>query len=475
MGDSHAVDIDSLARQLREELAAADAPAPRFASGCPILIAEVGEPTRNVDNHGDYDPHHVSVGPYHRIRNPHLARDDEKIRNLRDVMSASTAGATLEDYLGEVARLEGRARSCYAHTFEQQMDSAAFVRMLLLDACYVLVRFGRVVEAAARRGNGGGSGPGAGGHEQGGLRRGADAPSVRADMMEAVAVVRDVLYLAENQIPFFVVDAIHRLAVPDAGVSAADAIVEYVRELLRGQQYSVATPAAAEPGNLLHLLHVHIAPAALSPPTNVGKVTGGKRPVERWRTATEYHCAGVGFRARSLGGKGGARSILDVKLDGRGGALEIPRLNVDAETWRLLRNLMALEQSNPAAAGSRVTAYCVLVSQLACTARDVELLSRRGVISHGLGGHGEVAERLAGLCRGVAFGADDPAGNYLHGTWLALEGRFQSRPRRWAAWLMLKYFSNPWLAVGLAAAALGLVCTVVQAVYSVLSYTPGGT
>ncbi|RLN03920.1 UPF0481 protein [Panicum miliaceum] len=463
MGDSHAVDIEFLARHLMEELAAADAPAPRLASGCPILIAEVGEPTRNVDNYGDYDPHHVSIGPYHRIKNPHLARDDEKIRTLRDVMSAATAGATLEDYLREVARLEDRARGCYAHTFERQMDSEAFVRMLLLDACYVLVRFGRV------------GAPGADGHVEGGPHRRAEAPSVGGDMMEAVAVVRDVLYLAENQIPFFVVDTIHRLTVPDAGVSAADAIAGYVRELLRGQQYSVATPAAAEPGNLLHLLHMHFTPAALSPPTTGGKVTAGRRPVGRWRTATEYHCAGVGFRTRPLGGKDGARSVLDVKLDGRGGALEIPRLNVDAETWRLLRNLMALEQSNPAAAGSGVTAYCVLVSQLACTPRDVELLSRRGVISHSLGGHGEVAERLAGLCRGVAFGADDPAGNYLHATWQALEGRFQSRPRRWAAWLMLKYFSNPWLAVGLAAAALGLVCTVVQAVYSVLSYTPGAT
>jgi hypothetical protein len=37
---------------------------------------------------------------------------------------------------------------------------------------------------------------------------------------------------------------------------------------------------------------------------------------------------------------------------------------------------------------------------------------------------------------------------------------------------MLKYFTNPWLAVGLAAAAVGLLCTVVQAVYAVLSYTP---
>ncbi|KAG2583554.1 hypothetical protein PVAP13_6KG235500 [Panicum virgatum] len=237
----------------------------------------------------------------------------------------------------------------------------------------------------------------------------------RADMMEAIAVVRDVLYLAENQIPFFVVDAIHRLAVPDAGVSAADAIVEYVRELLRGS--STRWPRRRRRSQaILHLLHVHIAPTALSPPTNVGKVT--RRQASGGAVANGD---GVPLRRRGVQGpaprRQGRRPIMDVELDGRGGALEIPRLNVDAETWRLLRNLMALEQSNPAAAGSRMTAYCVLVSQRACTARDVELLSRRGVISYGFGGHGEVAESLAGLCRGVAFGADDPAGNYLHATW----------------------------------------------------------
>ncbi|RCV30860.1 hypothetical protein SETIT_6G129700v2 [Setaria italica] len=457
MGDSHAVDIPSLAQQLREELAAADAPPPRLPGGCPIVIAVVGELTRNVDP-AEYVPHHVCIGPNHRSRSPPLARDDEKLRNLRDVMSVASAGVTLEDYLGEVARIEWQARSCYDRTFEQ-MSSADFVRMLLLDACYLLVRFGHI---AGRRGNGGGA-------------AGA-APSVGGgDMMEAVAVVRDALYLAENQIPFFVVDKVHRLTVPDAGVPATDAIAGYVRELLRGQQYSVATPVVAAPpgpGNLLHLLHMHLTPTALSPHTTGSRATGGKRQFGRWRTAAEYHCAGVGFRARPLGGIGGARSILDVKLNRRGSTLEIPRLNVDAETWRLLRNLMALEQSNPAAAGSHVTAYCVFVSQLACTPRDVELLSRRGVISHGLGGHDEVAGLLAGLCKGVAFRPDDPVGNYLHATWQAMEGRFRSRPRRWAAWLMLKYFTNPWLAVGLAAAAVGLLCTVVQAVYAVLSYTP---
>jgi hypothetical protein len=335
------------------------------------------------------------------------------------------------------------------------IDSNDFVRMLLLDACYVLVHFGGA-GAGGRRGSGSGS-----------------------DMMEAVGVVRDVIYLAENQIPFFVVDEIYKLTTPDGGgVSAAEAIAGYVRELLRGQQYSVAKPAVAGPpgpGNLLHLLHMHLTPTAVlvssSRTTTGNRVAGKQRRFGRWRSATEYYCAGVGFRSRPLVGKG-ARSILDVKLDGRGGTLEIPRLKIDAETSRLLRNLMALEQSNPAVAGSHVTAYCVFLSQLAGTARDVELLSRRGIIAHGLGSHDEVAACLADLCKGVAFGGDDPGGNYLRATWQGLEESFRSRPRRWAAWLMLRYFRNPWLAVGLAAAAVGLVCTVVQAVYAVLAYTP---
>uniref|UniRef100_K3YKV9 Uncharacterized protein n=1 Tax=Setaria italica TaxID=4555 RepID=K3YKV9_SETIT len=365
MGDPHAVDIESLARQLREELAAAEAPPAQLASGCPIIIAQVGELTRNRN----VDP-------------ARLHRDDEKLRSLGALLSAASAGMTLEVYRDELARLEGQARSCYAHTFEQ-IVSAEFVRMLLLDACYVLVRFGCV---ARRRRNGGG-----------------EAPSVGGDMMEAVAVI-----------PFFVVDKVHRLTFPDAGVPAAEAITGYVRELLRGR--STRWPRRR-------------------------RATGAKRPFGRWRTATEYHCAGVGFRIRPLGAWRQRRRPLD------------PR---------------PLEQSNPAAAGSHVTAYCVLVSQLACTPRDVEVLSRRGVIVHGLGSHGEVAELFAGLCNGVAFGADDPCGNYLHATWQAMEGRFWSRPRRWAAWLMLRYFTNPWLAVG-------LLCTVVLAVYSVLSYTQGAT
>ncbi|XP_062193014.1 uncharacterized protein LOC133896428 [Phragmites australis] len=467
--DSHAVDIASLARQLREELATADTLPVQLAGGCPIIIGEVGGLTRNVDP-AEYDPHHVSIGPYHRIRNPDLARDDEKIRSLGVVLSAASAGMTLEVYLDEMARLEGQARSCYAHTFS--IESNEFVRMLLLDGCYLLARFGDVDSGRHRNGA-----PAANAHAKGGCQyHRSGAPLVSApgggDKLETISVVRDVFYLAENQIPFFVVNKIYQLTFLDSGVSAANAIACDVRELLRRQLYSVAAPAVAEPpgpGNLLHLLHMHLKPTVHLSPTG-DKVTG--KLVGRWRTATEYHFAGVKFKTRSLGSKE-ARCVLDVKLDSGGGVLEIPRLNIDAETWRLLRNLMALEQHNPDTAGSNVTAYCVFMSQVACTAIDVDLLSRRGVIAHGLGNHGEVARCFADLCKGIVFRADDPDGNYLMATCQALEKRFRSRPRRWMAWLRQKYFRNPWLAVGLAAAAVGLVCTVVQAVYSVLSYVQG--
>jgi hypothetical protein len=168
---------------------------------------------------------------------------------------------------------------------------------------------------------------------------------------------------------------------------------------------------------LLHLLHMHLTPT-LSSRTTGNKVAGKQRPFCRWRSATEYYYAGVGFRSRPLVGRG-ARSILDVKLDGRGGTLEIPRLKIDADTSRLLRNLMALEQSNPTEAGSHVTAYCVFLLVLARDHRARPRQPRRG-------------RRR----KGVAFDLD---GSYLCATWQGLDD--------WAAWLMLRYSSNPWLPV----------------------------
>ncbi|CAL5011888.1 unnamed protein product [Urochloa decumbens] len=473
-GDIRVVNIPPLAQELRELLAndhSLEAQLGGSLPSCTIVIAEVRPLTRNVDE-AMYDPHHVSIGPYHLLNNKRLVRSTEKIRSLGAVLSAASGGTPLdvEVYIQALDGLEVQARKCYANSFGSNiLPSRDFVRMLLLDGCYLLVNFCKI-SGGGRRSNSGADMPN--GHVQVGTPSVPAAPGF--DRLETLAVVRDVFYLAENQIPFLVLDKILQITVSDPNAHAADRIMWFVQELLQGLQYSVAMPpqtATRQAGNLLHLLHMHFEPTNPPPPDMAGDAApGGKeKTLGRWRTATEYYFVGVTFKPRPLdaGGKV-VRSILDVNLDG--GTLEIPPLNIDAETWRLLHNLMALEQRNPGAAGNHVTAYCVFMSQLACTAADVDLLSSKGIIAHGLGNNGEVAHRFADLCKGIMFTLDDPRGNYLRGICWALEERFQSRFRRWTAWLVRKYFDNPWLFIGLVAAAVGLACTVVQAVYAVLSY-----
>ncbi|EAZ06691.1 hypothetical protein OsI_28939 [Oryza sativa Indica Group] len=477
MQDEHVIDVPTiLAQELTTKLASLNPPSTELAGGGdpsptpPIIIDEVGERTRNVDPH-EYLPHHVSIGPYSRMRNAGLATDDDdKLRTLQEVLAAAAAYSTapplqLKDFVAELELLEARARSCYGHPFGVQ--SKEFLRWLLLDACYILVRFGDVDDVVGRRPRPAAPAAvaSANGVVQGGSRV---VPSVErrrasaADRQYILDVVRDVFYLAENQVPFFVVERIRQMTFLDHDTPALDAHCEVRRKTLgaeavlrRDADHGGAAGTAAGAGqSSAHCCTCTSRPPYSHPPP-LSVAAFKRRPLDR----------------RS---KGGALSIVDVKVSGGGGGtLEVPQLNIDGETWRLLRNLMAMEQSNPSGAGSHVTAYCVFMSQLASTPMDVELLSRRGVIVHGLGNNGEVAKRFADLCKGAVFDVDDADQNYLRPVCQVLDRRFQSRPRRWMAWLKQKYFANPWLAAGLAAAAVIFVCTVIQAVYSVLSYKKG--
>ncbi|CAL5011895.1 unnamed protein product [Urochloa decumbens] len=493
-GDPHAVvvDITSFAQAMEQELAERHQHHGDGSVPCTPTIAMVHDLTRNVDEQ-EYDPHYVSIGPYHRkTTRKDIIREDDKLTSLYTILSRSSPGTTVQKYIDGLAPLEGRARSFYAHRFSE-MNSFVFLRMLLLDACYLLhcfVNFNPQNSSSAAneqvmmsspapeagdanivREHGS---PAANGHAhaQGGDQETSTASAAGGgNKLEDGWVVRDVLYLAENQIPYFVIDKIHNLAFsgsqdPQPPVKT---IAQYISSILQKQQYSMVEldDDAPPPGNLLHLLHMHFPePKYAASPPRIGETVG------RCRTAMEYHINGVNFKCCTISAIGKARCILDLTLDRASGTLVVPRLNIDANTWCILRNLMALEQLNPAL-GCHVTAYCSFMSQLACTTADVELLSRRGVIEHRLGNNGEVAALFSNLCKGIEFDPDDPGINYLRATCQALDELYRSRPRRWMALLVQKYSKNPWLAVGVMAGAFGLLCAIVQAVYSVLSYFQG--
>ncbi|XP_047087606.1 uncharacterized protein LOC124699331 [Lolium rigidum] len=458
--DSVVLEMDSLLNELKRKLKSlkSSKAQPQEDSFPRIMVAKVGHLRRNVCN-SEYDPDHVSIGPYNHPRQ--LPTQQDKVRSLLTVLSAAEEeepSMTVEVYLKELACLEDKARRYYANTFDD-ITSDQFVHMLLLDGCYILSRFASFPPKHTTHG------------------AGAARSSAFAASLEDLAVVRDVFFLAENQIPFFVLEKIGELTMPGGRAHVGKWIADHALELMKAQRYAVAAPKQTEPENLLHLLHMHLKPQEMDAllPAVTGKAAADDKPVSssvgRWRTATEYSYAGVKFTSKEMDEEGDVRCILDVKLDS--GTLEVPRLDIDNETWRLLRNLMELEQRNREEVGSHVTAYCVFMSQLASDKKDVELLSKRGVIVHAHGNDGEVAQHFADLCKGIMFDTSEPKINYLWDIRQKLEKRSRSYPRRWMAWLKRKYFSNPWLAVGLLAAAVGLVCAIVQALYSVLSYKQG--
>ncbi|XP_047085046.1 uncharacterized protein LOC124696353 [Lolium rigidum] len=497
-----------------------------------IIVAKVRHLMRNVCN-SDYDPDYVSIGPYNYHRQ--LPTQDDKLRSLDAVLSWAKKhghGTTVEAYINELACLEPEARNCYNNTFDD-IPKDQFVRMLLLDGCYILHRFVNF-QAQHTTNDAGAAANGSsvpsvlaaspdfqaqpttndvGAHklpptlrglptaangssvlsvlaaspdiqaqpttnDEGTSANASSIPSTSAAELRALDVVRDVFFLAENQIPFFVLEKIGELAVPDGRARVGRSIADHALTLMK--EHKCAAPAMVPPepptvpGNLLHLLHMHLKPeSGLFPDTTGITAADESASVGRWRTATEYNYAGVKFKVGDMSEAGSVRCILDVKLDSSGGTLEVPFLDIDNETWPLLRNLMELEQRNRGTVGSNVTAYCVFMSQLASDSKDVELLRKRGVIVHSHGNDGEVAQHFADLCKGIMFNPNNSAIDYLWETRQKMDRRSRSYPRRWMAWLRRRYFANPWLAVGLLAAAIGLVCALVQSLYSVLSYKHG--
>jgi hypothetical protein len=283
---------------------------------------------------------------------------------------------------GLVEGLEQRARQWYGAGVAH-MTPEELARMLLHDGCYLLGRLGNY--------------PG---------------PSLPQACNFGNTEFRDVLYLIDNQLPFFVLVEINERVI-SRGCSLSDYLVEYVRRLLAAQLY--ISPGQQrlmkQPCHLLHLVHTYFHPNQVGCEWSDGfqALTG------RWRRATKYRLdANVKFMPRDFAAD--VTSILDVRLEGR--TLWIPRLQVNNDTWTLLQNLMKLEEQIPK---RPVTAYCIFMSQVACTVEDIRLLVDAKIVEHFLASDEIAAQGFAGLGNDMAKEADNIDRNYLKPIWHQLE------------------------------------------------------
>uniref|UniRef100_A0A0D9VT96 Uncharacterized protein n=1 Tax=Leersia perrieri TaxID=77586 RepID=A0A0D9VT96_9ORYZ len=346
------------------------------------------------ERHRDlYEPKVVSVGPYYHGRDGLGSAQRHKWRLLRDFLSrnendndkASSGAGGLGAYVRAARAVEAEARRCYAEGFDD-MGVDQFAEMLVLDGCFLLEFFMRKSE--------------------GQLASPGGAKWAWQHMYH------DVLLL-ENQIPFFVVEALHGVAFAGRGEDGTtdgddvrDALLDIFCKAFAGDLPSSRVIRPARDRTIHHLLHLHYECNVRNPASDGDKAgsNNGASSLAVWKQppvpsprsgggdvgavkgrmtsmippAGKMEEAGVTFKRKAT-----PRDVFDVSF--RYGVLHMPAFVVDEVAKVLIANLVAFEQGGGRAArrldgGNLVTGFVALVGSLVNSRRDVEVLRRSGIL-----------------------------------------------------------------------------------------------
>lgn len=393
-----------------------------------------------------YEPKIVSLGPYHADNERLGAWDDLKWRYFKKFLNRNP-NKHLCDYLEEVEMLALAARTAYSEKLG--MDPGKFVEMMLLDCCFVVELL--LVQMEEK--------------QQAGMRMGPkwqeasstfeQDPMISAWRWALPLLAHDVMML-ENQLPLVVLRSLLELASP--GASLKEPLDYFFRNFpLTINIEKITDDNIKNSPHLLHLFHTCIVPPKSMIAKKIGK---DSRP-----SHTPMPCARELREARvKFVKKTEVTSFLDISF--RGNEMEIPQVWVDDETNSLLRNLIALEQCYPRA-GIYVTTYAWFMDRIIDTPMDVALLRQHKIIENGLGSDEDVADVFNKLGKEVIM---DLQGCYLSDLGQAVTKHCDNKcNRRWAS-LNHNYLTSPWAIISVFAAILLFLLTIIQTIFSVLSY-----
>ncbi|GKV51015.1 hypothetical protein SLEP1_g57692 [Rubroshorea leprosula] len=147
--------------------------------------------------------------------------------------------------------------------------------------------------------------------------------------------------------------------------------------------------------------------------------------------------------------------------------MSIPTLRIDDNTESILRNLVAYEQCSKGASSKCFTDYIIFMDRLINIWKDVELLSKHGVIDNWLGDNDVVAAMLNKIGDSVLISKDHFS--YAE-TFKKVNEHCDRKWNQWMANLRHNYFNTPWAGISCVAGAFLLLLNLVTGVMSVLSY-----
>ncbi|KAL7248509.1 hypothetical protein ACSBR2_003275 [Camellia fascicularis] len=429
----------------------------KTASKSSASIYRVPAELRKLEENA-YTPRFVSIGPFHskdqHILNSSMQDVKKSYANsLFDRISSSKGGLeeeklntskVLMECVGKMRESLDKAKKCYAEEVEDVLD----VEMLVIDGCFILELLYRSYRF---------------------FHMHIDEPSsdpIFGSILTDVYVRHDLLLL-ENQLPFFVLQALFDLTVASINSHGHPTLHSYVisyfccslewKSESHGNTAAKKLEVAKRDG---HITKSMSSASDLDNDNGVAKrdshITNkdngvGKR--DGMPCASDLEYAGVKFAV------GNKVSFRPSKLLPRA-HFEIPTLDLSDSTEPFLRNLIAFEQCCHGNVVKRYfTSYAVLMDMLINTPEDVKVLEKAEIIRNHLGANEDASNLFNNLCKKTVLGEF-----YFTETASAAA---QYRKRWWEnnmAELKRTYFANPWTFIAFCAGFITFGITVIRCI-----------
>ncbi|CAO2814002.1 unnamed protein product [Amaranthus hypochondriacus] len=408
-------------------------------SPCNICIYKVPPHISQV-NQACFLPSILSIGPIY-FKYPSLKScQDLKLTHLKHFLElhsrTSSQAYNLANYIDIMKHHEEDARSYYEH--RTSLSSNEFIEMMMVDAAFIIYYF--ICNSGY------------------GIEFSNPNNPMHKKIAWMVKITHD-LFLAENQIPFFVLEDLYNLAFGAAypHISFKDLTLRFIQNAgvlerdPRGNLHTSFAYNARNASNIKHLvdfLRVSYLPSDLRTHQYIIK----KEEAQFSPSAKELKAAGIKLICSTE-----KKSLLDIRY-GKG-KLHIPTLTIQDDTEAIIRNLVFFEQCQHYS-NSYFIDYAFFLNDLIGSAEDVQILVQNGIIKNLLGSHEEVALMFNRITKNIMLLSPN---FYYSGICGDLNEYVGIKWNRWMAILRRDYFNHPWSIISVVYLVFLLILTTLQA------------
>ncbi|XP_065875859.1 UPF0481 protein At3g47200-like [Euphorbia lathyris] len=385
-------------------------------------------------------PEIVSIGPYYHGEQHLQMIQEHKWRFLGIILHRlKDFNIDLSNFFKEISIQEEEIRACYSENIDRY-NTRELIQMMILDGCFIIELL-CVVEKI--------------------INPNPNDPIFNLPWI-LTSLTRDLLRL-ENQIPFFVLQSLYKLSIPES--MDVPPLQELILELCK---YSVARSIDEiqlrrkyrniEAEHILDFYRSTFIP--LSEKQDTDASSKYRDPFELIQPVEKLREAGIKVEERK-----GSESFLDIKFR-EDGVLEIPRLVTDDMMSSFILNCIALEQSYKHRT-KHFTSYVVFMGCLINTVVDAGCLRDEKIIENFFGTDEQVVKFFNEAGRDVTFDIEE---TYLSEVFKDVDNYYRNVWHvRWAEF-KYNYFGSPWIFLSAFVAFFLLLLTILQSFFSVYSY-----